>query len=72
MEDNQIQAADDWAHDHMQDKRASRRSNRSAFTITDLVLAFEAGVSWERQRGLIEIRRRTQALEAAIRNSRSA
>ena len=69
MEDNQIQAADDWAHDHMQNKRASRRSNRTAFTVTDLVLAFEAGVSWERQRGLIEIRRRIRAIEADTRNT---
>jgi len=69
VEDNQIQAADDWAHDHMQNKRASRRSNRTAFTVTDLVLAFEAGVSWERQRGLIEIRRRIRAIEADTRNT---
>lgn len=69
VEVSQIQAADDWAHDFLEDKRASHRSRRISFTLTDLVLAFEAGVSWEKARGLFEIRERTQALENDVRNS---
>lgn len=67
MEDKQINAADDWARDLMQDKRATKRSRRITFTLTDLVLAFDAGVTWERERGLQAIRKCTQALEQDAR-----
>lgn len=63
MGEREVRAAEDWAHDYVGEKQASRRSKRINCPTYDLVLAFMAGVSWERMRGLIAIRKRTDGLE---------
>lgn len=77
MDSSKVLPADEWAQDYLKQKRASSRSRRISFSVADLVIAFMAGVAWEKERGLVAIQQRTEKLERDLssrshRNKRTA